>query len=109
LLSILLFSCEKIVDNGDYTQEQLNGTWEAIEKNWNDCTLQLAINDSTLHVINICSGVPVKLKADEYSFNGKILRYSLVGINYEYEVLELTEDKLFLGYDDPDEYFRVNN
>lgn len=87
----------------------LNGAWETSIENSFGCTLRLEISTVTLHEVKICKGVPLKLKAENYSFNGKILKYKLYGIDLEYEIKELTEDRMLLGYHDPVEYYRISN
>lgn len=106
---IAALSCERINNYGvRYTQEQLNGTWQAKENNSMDCIQQLEIMDTVLSEIKICWGIPVKFRAKNYSFNGRVIKYELYGIKFEFEISELTAEKLMLGYDDPMEFFRVS-
>ncbi len=103
---IIAFSCEK--DGVRYTQEQLNGTWQAKENNSFDCIQQLEIADTVLSEIKICSEIPAKFKARNYSFNGRTIKYTLYGIDFVFEISELTDEKLMIGYHGPTEYFRVS-
>jgi hypothetical protein len=106
LFLIIAFSCKK--DGEVYTQEQLNGTWQSSENNSFDCIQQLEIADTVLSEIKICMGIPAKFKAKNYSFTGKVIRYDLYGLKFEFEISALTDEKLLLGYHDPVEYFRVS-
>ncbi len=106
ILALVTASCKK--DNtAVYTQEQLNGTWEALALNSNGCTEQLLITSTGLSEIKICAGIRVKFDAENYSFDGRIIKYKLYGINMEFQISELTDQKLMLGYNDPVEYKRV--
>ena len=86
----------------------LNGTWETTEKNSFGCDQQLEISTFSLSEVKICNGLKMKYKAENYSFNGRIIKYKLYGLNMEYEIKELTENKLLLGYNDPVVYYRVH-
>jgi hypothetical protein len=109
VLGLVIFipiSCEKEIT---YTQEQLNGTWEALELSSLGCVQQLIITQTNLSEVNMCGILRTEVTADAYSFDGRMLKYTLYGIHYEFEVKELTEDKLLLGYHDPIEYRRISD
>lgn len=106
---IAIVSCDWMnSDEVRYTQEQLNGTWQSEENNSLGCIQQLEIKDTVLSEIKICAGIPAKFKAKRYSFDGKILKYELYGIYFEYQIKALTDERLLLGYHDPVEYFRIS-
>ena len=107
LLILFAASCMKD-DENLFSQEDLNGTWEALETNSLGCIQQLEISDTVLSEIKICESIKVPFKAENYSFDGRIIRYELYGLNMEFEVTELTDRKLVLGYHDPVEYKRIS-
>ncbi len=107
-LALSTFSCEKNNKEDSLPKEMLNGKWQSLEENSFGCNQQLEISDTTLSEIKICAGIPAKFKAKNFSFNGKIIKYKLYGLHFEYQVSELTKDSMVLGYSEKIKYFRVN-
>jgi hypothetical protein len=110
LFGFILFtalSCERYKDP-IYTQEQLNGTWEALEANSQGFTEQIIITPTDITEVKIKGLVKMRFKSQDYSFNGRIIKYTLYGINFEFAIKKLTDQKLLLGYHDPIEYRRIS-
>jgi hypothetical protein len=107
-LMLITTSCFKH-DEVVYSQEDLNGTWETQERNSMDCIQELEISSEGLSEIKICEGVKLKFRAQDYSFDGRIIRYSLYGLNMKFEIYSLTDQRLLLGYHDPVEYKRISD
>lgn len=108
MFSAILFiasSCKK--EEKTFSQEDLNGTWQSEELSSLGCTQQLEISSTNLNEIKICDGVRMRLEAENYSFDGQIIKYKLYGLNMEFEIVELTEHTLVLGPHDPEIFTRV--
>lgn len=107
ILVFLTISCEKNGENV-YSQEKLCGIWEATGRISNGCVDQLLISSTSLYEIKNCGAFQMKFQAEAYSFDGRIISYKLYGLDMEFEISELTEQKLVLGYNDPLEYKRIS-
>jgi hypothetical protein len=108
VLFAISISCEKDDDDVIYTQAQLNGVWESTERNSFDCVKRIEFINTNFSEINICSGVPIKLKAENYSFDGKIFKYTLYGVEHEYEITELSDTIMKVGKNNPILYLRIS-
>ena len=96
LITVLSGSCNKEETLPVYTQEQLNGTWENIETDENDCNNQLIITASSMSEKNICDNSSATIEYDTYSFDGKKITASAWGISFIFTINELSSTKLVL-------------
>jgi len=96
---VLMFSCKKSEDSSpSYSQDKLSGTWENIEKDDNGCTNQLIITSSSMSEKTICTGSNITANYQSYSFDGKVIKVKLMGLDAQYAVNELTDTKLVLTF-----------
>ncbi len=110
ILSILS-SCKKD-DSPTYSQDMLNGTWENVQKDENNCTNQLVITPQSISENTICEGFSSGIIYENYKFDGKKITASFIGINVEFIIESLTATKLVLtikasGYSKKAEYKKV--
>jgi hypothetical protein len=96
LFLVVSLSCKKSDDSPTYTQSMLNGTWEDILKDDKGCTDQLIISASGMSEKTICTSSTVTVDYQTYSFDGKKIKVSVLGINAEYVINELTDTKLVM-------------
>ena len=86
-------ACKKSTDI-NYTQDQLNGTWESTTKDENGCTNQLLITANSLKETTVCTASSSTITYENYSFNGSTISARFASVNVSYKVNELTATKL---------------
>lgn len=113
LFLAIAFSCSKSDDSPTYSQDKLNGTWENIVADDEGCVNQLIITASSMKEKTICEGSEVTISYQSYSFDGKKMSVSVLGMKADYVINELTDTKLVatitaLGSSEKVEYKKVN-
>lgn len=112
IMLVVAISCKKSDDAPVFKQEQLNGTWENIEKDDDGCLNQLVIAANSMAENTICTGSSVSVPYQTYSFDGKVIKVQLLGLDAIYTINELTSTKLVmtltvLGMDSKAEYKKI--
>jgi hypothetical protein len=112
LIAVIAFACKKSDDSPVYKQEQLYGTWETIETDEYGCVVQLIITEEEMDEKTICPESSISIPYESYSFDGRKISVTAMGMNAEYVINELTETKLVVtikafGMSNKKEYKKV--
>jgi hypothetical protein len=98
LFLAVAFSCSKSDEGPTYSQAKLSGTWENRVNDENGCRDQLVIATDSMFEKTICSmGNYYNITTayyENYSFDGKKISVSFLGINAVYVINELTDSTL---------------
>lgn len=99
LFTLFLVSCEEEEDTS-YNKADLLGKWEQVspdpQEDAGDCTdyhLYIEFSDTTYKSITACEGSETSMTM-EYEFDGKVVSYSIFGIEVTMTIKELSDTKL---------------
>lgn len=90
----VLVSC---INKTNYSQDQLNGTWENLEKTKSGCTNQLVIQKDSMYENTICANSNASVGHRNYKFDGnKTITVKTMGMDATYTINSLTATSLDL-------------